>query len=120
MLTLHLSEIYQRGLRSFQELSSLERDVFSVHDANLRFEMEGTLSTFVGSSASAAVATWLNKTLTTIGDKESQSLLVSIAAGHGVDSANLEDLSSRFYARLEERWALVDRYLEANGAKVVS
>jgi hypothetical protein len=81
MLALYLNSIYERGLGSFASLTPLERDVFAIHDANLRIEMEGSLSAFVGSSAGAPVAAWLEDTLRRIGDGASLELLSSIAAG---------------------------------------
>lgn len=61
MLVLYLNSIYERGLESFASLTPLERDVFALHDANLRIEMEGSLSAFVGTGAPVAV--WLEDTL---------------------------------------------------------
>jgi len=71
MTRLHLLQLYDRGLKNFESLSSLERDIFVMNDLDIYYEMEGDFSDYLLSGGHKAELAWLDGTLQRIGDSSS-------------------------------------------------
>jgi hypothetical protein len=119
MQQLRLSDLYSRGLNGFNSLSSLERDVFVIHDADLYFEMEGSLEHYLSASSHANQLTWLQSVLQRIGDLKSSEVLAKLVAASAGEADRIEHLSSRYHQLSQQRWVILDCHLKQHNAQVV-
>lgn len=116
--TIHIGELYDRGLDDFASLSPVERDVFVVHDLNLYYEMEGGFEDYLLSGGHTAELAWLVGTLQRVQDHGSADVLRQLMAMTDQQRDSMGPLCDSFYQLMETRWGAIDRYLHQQGLAV--
>jgi hypothetical protein len=119
MIQLSVSRITDRGLKAFDALQPLERDVFVLNDLDLYFEMEGDFADYVLANDKGPQLDWLASTLERIGDGASLALLRKLRAIPASNSQSMSPICERFYRMRQNRWHLLQQYLLSCGAEVV-
>ena len=86
MARLKLMELYDRGLKSFDSLSPLERDAFVLNDLDIYHEMEGDFADYLLSGGHEPELSWLADTLQRIGDADGALMPDQVAIGEQRDA----------------------------------
>ncbi len=118
MVHLKLMEIYDRGLKSFQSLSLLERDAFVLSDLDIYYEMEGGFEDYLLSGGHEPELSWLSDTLRRIGDADSASIMSHLRRMDESRRDDMQPLCERYYNLRHERWEFLRRYLAQQGAEL--
>ena len=119
MARLKLMELYDRGLKSFDSLSPLERDAFVLNDLDIYHEMEGDFADYLLSGGHEPELSWLADTLQRIGDAESASIISQLRRMDDSQRDGIAALCERYYELRRERWELLRRYLAQQSAELV-
>src|SRR5262245_21706072 len=97
MRRLRLLDLYDRGLKSFESLSPLERDVFALNDLDIYHEMEGDFADYLLSGAHEQELSWLADTLQPIADKDSASIISQLRHMGDSQRDEITVLCERYY-----------------------
>src|SRR2546422_8474828 len=111
MVHLKLMEIYDRGLKSFQSLSLLERDAFVLSDLDIYYEMEGGFEDYLLSGGHEPELSWLSDTLRRIGDADSASIMSHLRRMDESRRDDMQPRSEEHTSELQSRLHLVCRLL---------
>ncbi len=118
MTRLNLIELYNRGLKSFESLSSLERDVFVVNDLDIYYEMEGDFADYLLSGGHQAELAWLGDTLQRIGDLDSAVIIASLRQMDDSQRDAVQPLCDAYHSSRLKRWELLNKYLAQQNAEI--
>jgi hypothetical protein len=120
VIRLLLADLYDRGLKDFESLSSLEKDVFVVHDLDIYYEMEGGFEDYFLSGGRGSEISWLSATLERIQDAESAGITAELRRLSETDRNAMAPLCDSYFSLKERRWDLLLKYLLTRGAEVVA
>ena len=111
MARLKLMELYDRGLKSFDSLSPLERDAFVLNDVDIYHEMEGDFVDYLLSAGHEPELSWLANTLQRIGEAESASIFLQLRQMDDSQRDGMPLLCESYYELRHRRWELFKHYL---------
>jgi hypothetical protein len=112
---LKMVTLYDRGLKDFSSLSSLERGAFVLNDLDIYYEMEGGLGDYLVSGGHTSELEWLDDTLRRIGDTRSAAIMRELRSVTHMPQMNA--LCTRYYER-HGRWKLFEAYAAQQGAEL--
>jgi len=118
MARFQVVDLYDRGLKNFDDLSSLEKDVFVVNDLDVYYEMEGGFEDYLLSGGHETELAWLSETLERIQDQDSAAVLAELLSLGEAGREAMAPLCKRFYHLRHQRWSLLVEYLRSHGAEV--
>jgi hypothetical protein len=118
MIHLKLMELYDRGLKSFESLSPLERDVFVLNDLDLYYEMEGGFEDYLLNGGHEPELSWLVDTLQRIGDADSASVIAELRQMDESRQDDMQPACEQYYQLRHQRWELMRQYLLGQGAEL--
>jgi hypothetical protein len=115
--TLVVPDVEERGLKAgFQTLTPHERDVFSIWDLHLYFEMEGSFADHIPNAPEKF--DWLEGTLERIGDLGSLRIIRALRSLNGEVSSRAHALCQEFADRSEFRLKCLEQYLLDHGVRL--
>jgi len=97
MTRLKLLELYDRGLKSFEALSPLERAAFVLTDLDIYYEMEGGFEDYLSSGAHELELSWLADTLPRIDDSDSAFIISQLRRMDDGQRNDMAPLCRRYY-----------------------
>jgi hypothetical protein len=118
MVRLQLVDLYNRGLKDFDGLSQIEKDVFVVNDLDVYYEMEGGFEDYLLNGAHEAELSWLGETLERILDQESKAVLANLRRLGEAGREAMAPLCRRFYGLRHQRWSRLVEYLRSHDTEV--
>jgi hypothetical protein len=113
---LKMVALYDRGLKDFSSLSSLERDAFVLNDLDIYYEMEGGFEDYLVSGGHTSELEWLDDTLRRIGDTRSAAIMRELRSVTHMPQMNA--LCTRYYEQRHGRWKLFEAYAAQQGAEL--
>ena len=119
MMRLSLLELYDRGLKSFESLSSLERDVFVVNDLEIYYEMEGDFVDYLLSGGHEVELAWLGETLRRIGDLDSAGIITELRQMDDSQREAMQPLCDSYHSSRHKRWELLVKHLARQDAEII-
>ena len=119
MTHLSLLELYDRGLKSFESLLPVERDVFVINDLDIYYEMEGDLADYLLSGAHTAELAWLDDTLQRIGDSGSAQIIARLRQLDDSQREKMQPLCDSYHSLRHERWAHLFNHLAQHDSEII-
>src|SRR6266404_2382934 len=111
MTRLSLLELYDRGLKSFESLSPLERDVFVVNELDIYYEMEGDFVDYLLSGGHEAQLVWLGGALQRIGDLDSAQVIAQLRQRGDSQRDEMQPFCDSYYSLRHKRWEFLVKHL---------
>ena len=119
MARLSLLELYDRGLKRFESLLPLERDVFVINDLDIYYEMEGDFADYLLSGGHTAQLAWLGDTLRRIGDSDSAQIIARLRQMDDSQRDEMQPLCDSYHSLRHERWDRLFKHLAQQDTEII-
>jgi hypothetical protein len=111
-------DLYERGLKDFESLSSMQQDWFLIKHFDIRYEMQGGFGEVLFHAGDRAQLRQLKDALRRLGDIVSAGMLTKLEHIHASKTEEIESISRSYYDCRQQRWSLLERRLQELGVEI--